>query len=78
MRGIIKQEKDEVIKVNQIETKAVRSKRMAWQLRKAGFRILSVEPDRRKPEYNVYIFERTADFQAVFDNIIAESQRQKE
>lgn len=60
--------------MNHIETKAVRSKRMAWLLRKAGYSILSVEPDRRKPEYNVYIFEKTPSFQSTFDKIIEEAK----
>lgn len=59
------------------KTKAVRSKRMAWLLRKAGFLILSVEPDRSKPEYNVYIFEKVPGFQETFDKIIEEAKVQK-
>lgn len=59
------------------KTKAVRSKRMAWLLRKAGFPILSVEPDRSKPEYNVYIFEKVPGFQETFDRIIEEAKVQK-
>lgn len=59
------------------KTKAVRSKRMAWLLRRAGFPIISVEPDRCKPEYDVYIFEKTSDFQKAFDKIIEESKEPK-
>ena len=62
---------------DKIKTKAVRSKRMAWLLRKAGFPIISVEPDRCKPEYDVYIFEKTLDFQKAFDKIIEESKEPK-
>lgn len=62
---------------DKIRTKAVRSKRMAWLLRKAGFPIISVEPDRCKPEYDVYIFEKTLDFQKAFDKIIEESKEPK-
>ena len=62
---------------DKIKTKAVRSKRMAWLLRKAGFPIISVEPDRYKPEYDVYIFEKTLDFQKAFDKIIEESKEPK-
>ena len=50
---------------------------MAWLLRKAGFSILSVEPDRSKPEYNVYIFEKVPGFQETFDKIIEEAKVQK-
>lgn len=62
---------------DKIRTKAVRSKRMAWLLRKAGFPIISVEPDRCKPEYDVYIFEKTSDFQKTFDKIIEETKEPK-
>lgn len=62
---------------DKIKTKAVRSKRMAWLLRKAGFPIISVKPDRCKPEYDVYIFEKTSDFQKAFDKIIEESKEPK-
>lgn len=62
---------------DKIKTKAVRSKRMAWLLRRAGFPIISVEPDRCKPEYDVYIFEKTLDFQKAFDKIIEESKEPK-
>lgn len=34
-----------------MKTKAVKSKRIAWLLRKAGYPILSVEPNRMQPEY---------------------------
>ena len=40
-----------------VKTKAVTSRRIAWRLRKEGFKILSVEPDRSKPEFDVYIFK---------------------
>lgn len=62
---------------DKIKTKAVRSKRMAWLLRKVGFPIISVKPDRCKPEYDVYIFEKTLDFQKAFDKIIEESKEPK-
>lgn len=60
---------------NDMKTKAVRSKRIAWLLRKAGYTILSVEPDRHKPEYDVYIFEKTPDFQDAFDKMIGEAKQ---
>lgn len=39
-----------------MKTKAVKSKRIAWLLRKAGYPILSVEPNKFKPEFDVYKF----------------------
>lgn len=56
-----------------MKTKAVKSRRIAWLLRKAGYPILSVEPNRMQPEYNVYIFEVTPDFQKSLDKIIEDA-----
>lgn len=56
-----------------MKTKAVKSRRIAWLLRKAGYPILSVEPNRMQPEYNVYIFEVTPDFQEALDKIIEDA-----
>ena len=41
------------------KTKAVRSQRIAWLLRKEGFKIIDVVPNRRRPNLDVYIFEAT-------------------
>lgn len=56
-----------------MKAKAVKSRRIAWLLRKAGYPILSVEPNRMQPEYNVYIFEVTPDFQKALDKIIEDA-----
>lgn len=56
-----------------MRTKAVKSRRIAWLLIKAGYPILSVEPNRMQPEYNVYIFEVTPGFQEVLDKIIEDA-----
>ena len=37
------------------KTKAVRSQRIAWLLRKEGFKIIDVVPNRRRPNLDVYI-----------------------
>lgn len=42
-----------------MKTKAVRSQRIAWLLRKEGFKILGITPNRRRPNLDVYIFEAT-------------------
>ena len=39
-----------------MKTKAVRSQRIAWLLRKEGFKIIDVTPNRRRPNLDVYIF----------------------
>lgn len=56
-----------------VKTKAVTSRRIAWRLRKEGFKILSVEPDRSKPEFDVYIFKVVPGFQEKLDQFIQES-----
>ena len=56
-----------------VKTKAVTSRRIAWRLRKEGFKILSVEPDRSKPEFDVYIFKVVPGFQEKLDHFIQES-----
>lgn len=56
-----------------LKTKAVTSRRIAWRLRKEGFKILSVEPDRSKPEFDVYIFKVVPGFQEKLDQFIQES-----
>lgn len=56
-----------------MKTKAVKSRRIAWLLRKAGYPILSVEPNRMQPEYNVYIFEVIPGFQKALDKIIEDA-----
>lgn len=44
-----------------MKEKVIFSRKMAYELRKAGFNIIRVEPNRRKPEFDVYIFEDTQD-----------------
>ena len=56
-----------------VKTKAVTSRRIAWRVRKEGFKILSVEPDRSKPEFDVYIFKVVPGFQEKLDQFIQES-----
>ena len=40
-----------------MKTKAVRSQRIAWLLRKEGFKILGITPNRRRPNLDVYILD---------------------
>lgn len=53
------------MKQTEIKTKAIRSKRIAWLLRMEGFRILTVRPDRRNPQYDLYFFKATPRFEAI-------------
>ena len=52
------------------KTKAVRSQRIAWLLRKEGFKIIDVVPNRRRPNLDVYIFEETPELCASLDTHI--------
>ena len=49
------------------KTKAVRSQRIAWLLRKEGFKIIDVVPNRRRPNLDVYIFESTPELCAALN-----------
>ena len=51
-----------------METK-VYTKKIAYELRKLGFKILRVEPNPHKPEFDIYIFESTEDFESAFRKI---------
>lgn len=46
--------------------KKIYTRRLAYQLRCAGFRILRVEPNPKKPQLDVYIFESTPQFEKYF------------
>ena len=59
------------------KTKAIKGRRTAWLLRKAGYEIISVEPNRMQPEYDVYIFEIVPGFQEELDKIIKETMEYK-
>ena len=50
-----------------MKTKAVRSQRIAWLLRKEGFKIIDVTPNRRRPNLDVYIFEATPELCVALD-----------
>ena len=52
------------------KTKAVRSQRIAWLLRKEGFKIINVVPSRCRPELDVFIFEATPELCAALDQHI--------
>lgn len=52
------------------KTKAVRSQRIAWLLRKEGFKIINVVPSRCRPELDVFIFEATPELCTALDQHI--------
>ena len=43
--------------MNTNNLKLIYSRRLAWYLRKQGFKIVKVEPNYSKPEFDVYFFE---------------------
>lgn len=61
-----------------IRTKAIRSKRIAWLLRMEGFEILTVRPDRHNPQYDLYFFEVTPRFQEVLGRIMEDAKVRKQ
>ena len=66
------------MKKTEIKTKAIRSKRIAWLLRMEGFRILTVRPDRRNPQYDLYFFKATPRFEATLSRIMEEAKERKQ
>lgn len=66
------------MKQAEIKTKAIRSKRIAWLLRMEGFRILTVRPDRRNPQYDLYFFKVTPRFEEALSRIMDEAKQRKQ
>lgn len=52
-----------------IMEKVIFSKRLAIELRTRGFKIIRTEPNRRKPQYDCYVFEYTEALQKELDKI---------
>ena len=59
-------------------TKAVKSRRIAWLLRKEGYKIISVEPNRYNPQFDVYIFEDVPGFSEALTKYINEQEKHRE
>lgn len=60
-----------------IATKAVKSRRIAWLLRKEGYKIISVEPNRHNPQFDVYIFEDVPGFSEALAKYINEQEKHR-
>jgi len=65
-------------KMKRIKTKAVRSQRIAWLLRKEGFKIIDVTPNRRRPNLDVYIFEATPELCTALDTHIQNKDNRRD
>lgn len=55
----------------QMETKNIFSRKIAYELRKRGFEIVKTEPNRNKPQLDMYVFEVTPEFQKALNEILA-------
>lgn len=61
-----------------MKTKAVRNQRIAWLLRKEGFKIIDVTPNRRRPNLDVYIFEATPELCVALDTHIQNKDNKRD
>jgi len=43
---------------------------LARQLQAQGFQIVKIEPNKKKPEFSVYLFENTPEFQAALFKLL--------
>ena len=46
-----------------MNTKTIYTRKLAYELRKMGFKILHTDPNPYKPEFDMYIFKDTPEFQ---------------
>ena len=51
------------IKANKTNIKRIYKRMIAVELRKRGFNIIGTEPNPYKPEFDVYLFEDTEEFE---------------
>lgn len=49
--------------------KIVFTRKMAYQLRKLGFKIIRTEPDVKRPEFDNYVFEDSVELQKAMAQI---------
>lgn len=52
-------------------TKKIFSKQLAYELRLKGFKILGIEPNRKKPQLDVYIFQESKELETAMGEILA-------
>lgn len=56
-------------KTNEIKEKKIFNRRVALELRKKGFEIIKTEPNFYKPEFDVYIFKDSDQFQRALTEV---------
>jgi hypothetical protein len=49
--------------MNQINERVIYTRKMAYELRKMGFKIIRVIPDEKKPYFDNYVFEDSPELQ---------------
>ena len=54
-----------------MNTKTIYTHKLAYELRKMGFKILRTDPNPYKPELDMYIFEDTPEFQEAMGKCLA-------
>lgn len=57
-----------------MKTFTVYTRRIAYELRKEGFKILEVKINKTNPFYNVWVFEDTPDFKQAFLRLAEQSK----
>ena len=55
--------------------KIIYSKWLAYELRKLGFKIIRTDINPNFPQYDIYIFEDTPDFQKAFIDLSTKDKR---
>lgn len=53
-----------------MQMKRIHSRKLAFQLRLLGFKIVKIEPNMHHPELDVYYFEETPEFLKAFDEVL--------
>ena len=54
-----------------MNTKTIYTRKLAYELRKLGFKIIRTDPNPYKPELDMYIFEDTLEFQEAMGKCLA-------
>ena len=50
--------------------KKVYTRRIAYELRLKGFKIIRLEPNPNRPEFNIYVFQSTPELESAFKEIV--------
>ena len=50
--------------------KKVYTRRIAYELRLKGFKIIRLEPNPNRPEFNIYVFQNTPELESAFKEVV--------